>query len=119
MDWHDVHLVRAEFLSLLSSMGVLPIKGPETNASGNENTTKTGMPGRPTSKHLVLQMAQRRLEGGNIPGTLTAFSEELAEALRIEHSEAAPATPKTIRNAIRKLWHSHKKPPKSAGSSGI
>jgi hypothetical protein len=117
MDWHDVHLVREDFVSLLRGISVSLIQGLETN-DGTKNASKTGLPGRPTSKYFVLQMAQRRLESGNFPSTLTALSKELAKALRSEHPEAVPATPRTIENAIRELWRAHQKPPKSAGPSG-
>jgi hypothetical protein len=117
MEWYDVHLDRADFEVLLRSMSVSVLHGFDPDALGKRNTLKTGMPGRPTSKHLVLDMAQRRLEDGSAPSSLTAFSQELAEALLSEHAGAAPATAKTIRNAIRKLWHAHRKPSKPAGSS--
>jgi hypothetical protein len=117
MDWYDVHLDREGFEVLLRGIGVSVIQGFDTQAPGKRKTLNSGMPGRPTSKHLVLAMAKRRLEQGNLPSSLTALSQELAEALRREEPEAAPATPKTIRNAIRKLWHAHQKPSKPTGSS--
>jgi hypothetical protein len=117
MDWHDVHLDREDFEALLRSMGVTVMQGLDTDAPGKRKTLKTGMPGRPTSKHLVLEMARRRFEGGNLPSSLIALSRELAEALRSEEPQAAPMTPKTISNAIRKLWHAAQKSAKPAGSS--
>jgi hypothetical protein len=117
MDWYDVHLDREDFEALLHSMGVSVTQGPNTDAPGKRKTLKTGMPGRPTSKHLVLETARRRLESGNLPSSLAGFSRELAEGLLSEEPLAAPMKPKTISNAIRKLWHAHQKPPKPAGSS--
>jgi hypothetical protein len=117
MDWRDVHLDREDFEALLRSMGVTVMQGLDTDAPGKRKTLKTGMPGRPTSKHLVLEMARRRLEGGNLPSSLIAFSQELAEALPIEHQGVPPVTAKTVSNAIRKVWHAREKPPKSADSS--
>jgi hypothetical protein len=111
VDWRDVHLDREDFEALLRDMGVSVI------APGKRKTLTTGMPGRPTSKHLVLEIARRRFEAGNLPSTLAAFSRELADALRNEEPQAAPMTAKTIANAIRELWRAHHKPPKPAGSS--
>jgi len=117
-DWRDVHLDREGFEALLRDMGVSVVQRPDADAPGKRKTLTTGMPGRPTSKHLILEIARRRLDAGNSPPTLAAFSRELADALAIEEPGAALMTPKTVSNAVRRLWHAHqKKPPKSAGSS--
>jgi len=117
MDWHDVHLDRKDLEALLRGMGVSVIQGFDTDAPGKRKTLKTGMPGRPTSKHLVLEMARRRLEGGDYPPTLAAFSRELADALPLDEPDAAPMTAKTVSNAIRKVWHARQKSARPAGSS--
>jgi hypothetical protein len=57
-------------------------------------------------------MAQRKLDDGDCPNTLIEFSRQLAEELRVAEPEAAPMTPKTISNVIRKLWNARHKPPK-------
>ena len=118
--WYFVHLDRNDFVSLLRDMGVSvqqspdvdAPQGPDVDAPRKQKTYTTGSPGRPTSRHLVLPMAQRKLDGGYRPKDLTVFSEELAKELETTEPEAAPMTPNTIRNAIRKLWHEHQKPPK-------
>jgi hypothetical protein len=117
MQWYDVHLDREDFEALLHSMAVSVTQGPNTDAPGKRKTLKTGMPGRPTSKHLVLEIARRRFDAGSLPSKLSVFSRELAEALLSEEPLAASMKPKTIGNAIRKLWHAHQKPPKPDGSS--
>ena len=83
----------------------------------HERLLTTGMPGRPTSKHLVLEIARREFDAGDLPSNLAAFSRELADALRNEEPQAAPMKAKTVCNAIRELWRAHQKPPKPAGSS--
>jgi hypothetical protein len=98
-DWHDVHLDRQQFEVLLQEMGV----------SVQRKTLTTGMPGRRTSKHLVLDLAQRRLNAGDYPPTLTDFSKQLAKELSRKEPLAAPATPKTVANLIRDLFREHKK----------
>jgi hypothetical protein len=117
MQWYDVHLDREEFEALLHSMGVSVTQEPNTDAPGKRKTLKTGMPGRPTSKHIVLEIARRRFDAGDLPSKLSVFSRELADTLRNEEPDAAPMTAKTVANAIRKLWREHQTLPKPAGSS--
>jgi hypothetical protein len=112
MDWRDVHVDREDFEALLRDMGVSVQQSSEADAPGKRKTFTTGTPGRPASKHLVLPMAQRKLDDGDCPNTLIEFSRQLAKELRVAEPEAAPMTPKTISNVIRKLWQARKKPPK-------
>jgi hypothetical protein len=112
MAWQHVHVDRDDFEALLRVMGVSVQQNPDADAMGKRKTFTTGTPGRPTSKHLVLPMAQRKLDDGDYPKTLIGFSSQLAEQLHIAEPGAAPMTPKTISNVIRKLWQARKKPPK-------
>jgi hypothetical protein len=117
MDWRDVHLDREDFEALLRDMGVSVVQSLDAVAPGKRKTLTTGMPGRPTSRHLVLEIARRRFDAGNLPSNLAAFSRELADALRNEEPQAAPMKAKTVCNAIREPWRAHQKLPKPAGSS--
>jgi hypothetical protein len=117
MDWYDVHVDREDFEALLRDMGVAVVQSLDVVAPGKRKTLRTGMPGRPTSKHLVLAKARCRFDAGNLPSSLAAFSRELADALALEEPDAAPMTAKTVSNAIRKLWHERQKSIKPAGSS--
>ena len=117
LDWRDVHVDREDFEALLQAMGVSVVQSLDAVAPGKRKTLTTGMPGRPTSRHLVLEIARRRFDAGNLPSKLSVFSLELADALRNEEPDAAPMTAKTVCNAIRQLWNEHQKPPKPAGSS--
>jgi hypothetical protein len=51
-------------------------------------------------------MAQRRLDAGDYPETLTMFSEQLAEELKATEPEAAPMKVKAMRHnrELRELW---------------
>ena len=111
-DWRDVHLDREDFEALLRDMGISVVQSLDADAPADRKTLKTGMPGRPTSKHLVLERARRRLDAGDYPPTLAMFSRELADELRREEPGAAPMTAKTVANAIRELWRGRHKPPK-------
>jgi hypothetical protein len=53
--------------------------------------------------------AQRRLDKGDVPDTITKFSEGIADWLKCAHPLAAQATPRTIENRIRQLWHDFKR----------
>jgi hypothetical protein len=117
VDWRDVHLDREDFEAFLRDMGVSVVQSLDAVAPGKRKTLTTGMPGRPTSKHLVLEIARRRFDAGNLPSSLAAFSRELADALRNEEPQAAPMKAKTVCNAIREPWRAHQKLPKPAGSS--
>jgi hypothetical protein len=103
-------------VALLRDMGVSVVQSLDAGAPGKRKTLRSGVPGRPTSKHLVLEKARCRLDAGDYPSKLSVFSRELADALRNEEPAAAPMTAKTVANAIRKLWNEHQKPLKPAGS---
>lgn len=111
-DWWDVHLDREQFEALLRDMAVSIRQCPDADVPGERKTYKTGEAGRPTSKHLVQPMALSRLKAGDHPSTLAQFSKELAEALAVAEPLAAPMKPKTVANAIRKLWHERQDVPK-------
>ena len=115
MEWHDVHLDRNDFELLLRDGGV-SVQQNRDDAPGKHKIFKTGMQGRPSSIHLILPMARRKLEAGYTK-TLTALSEELSKELATSEPEAAPAKPKTIRNAIRGLWREYQKRPKISDPS--
>lgn len=114
MDWHDVHLEREDFKSLLRDMGVSIPHHSEVNILNNE-AIPTGAPGRPSSMHYVLKMVEARFNAGDCPRTLTEFSRQLAAALQTAHPHAPPVTPKTISNKLREQWNKRKKSPEIIG----
>jgi hypothetical protein len=85
-------------------------QSPDADVQEERKTFRTGAAGRPTSKHLVMKEARRRLDAGNYPEFLKTFSEELENWLKVAEPEAAPMTAKTIQNNLRELWR--RKPPK-------
>ena len=62
---------------------------------------RSGLPGRPSSKHLIEQEFRRRASANECKSTLSAEARELHEWLKKEYPDAPPATPKTITNNIR------------------
>ena len=110
--WYFVHLDREQFVSLLREMGVSVKQSPDADAPGKVKTDRTGMPGRPSSKHLLLPLAKRKLDDGYRPESLAAFSKQLARELEIAEPWAVPMKPKTVANAVRELWRAYQKLPK-------
>jgi hypothetical protein len=105
-DWRDVHVDRMQFEELLRDIGV-PIA----------QHSKSGMPGRPTSKYLILKMAEDRLNAGMRPTNLSQFAKQLAKDLSIKHPGAVPVTDKTVMNAVRGLYNSYKRRPNTIDRS--
>jgi hypothetical protein len=77
-----------------------PTKPPEPA----EPIYSTGAPGKPSSMHLVEQEMRRRAAAVELAVTLSAEAGYLEAWLRTTHSEAAPATAKTIRNRLGGLY---------------
>ena len=65
----------------------------------------TGLPGRPSSKHLIEGEFSRRRDHGEIAGTLAAEAEHLESWLAVTHREAPGASAKAIKNMIRTLYN--------------
>ena len=84
LEWHDVHLDREQFASLLRDMGVSVQQSPDPQSpdldiQGAKRLSELVRRGHPLPCISFCRMAQRRLNAGDYPGTLTAFTEELAE----------------------------------------
>jgi hypothetical protein len=72
---------------------------------------RTGLPGRPTSKHLYLAELERRASLGLMLPEVKAESVALHHWLKKEHgSAAASASPKAIENSIRDTYRRLKGP---------
>jgi hypothetical protein len=72
---------------------------------GPVTTYKTGSPGRPSSKHLIVLEANRRIRTGEVPKSLAAFARSLSEWLKTTHPTAAEMKQKTIENRVRETWN--------------
>jgi hypothetical protein len=108
-EWHNVHLDREQYASLLNDMRVSVEPPPDLDVQGKRKSSNTGSPGRPTSRHLVENEVRRRLNAGEDPESLAALSRELAAWLRETEPEMAPMKPRSVENAIRPLLRAHQK----------
>jgi hypothetical protein len=66
---------------------------------------RTGVPGRPSSMHLVEMEYRARWDRGEAKTSISAEAELLAEWLKKEHATVPQPTPKTIANRLR---HEHR-----------
>lgn len=68
----------------------------------------TGMPGRPSSKHLIEVEFGRRITGGEIEDTLSGEALALAKWLKKKHPDHPQAQPVSIANNIRTRYRQAK-----------
>lgn len=71
------------------------------NSAPGSDTSRSGAPGRPTSKHLVECELDRREAKGERRGTIDEWSKTLSDWLRTTHPTMPPMQPATIRNQLR------------------
>lgn len=67
-------------------------------------TYRSGVPGRPTSAHLIGPEMQRRATERQLAESLSKEAEYLCVWLSKTHPSAAPMSKKTIQNAFRKIY---------------
>jgi hypothetical protein len=107
LEWHNVHVDREQFASLLRDMGVSvePSTG-YSDAPNEPKIYKTGLQGRPTAIKLALKEARSRLDAGDYPKTKEMFSEQVVDAVAKAEPEAPTMTPKALRNnpEFTELW---------------
>lgn len=66
---------------------------------------RSGVPGRPTSAHLVLAEMKRRSSQGSLETSLAAESRFLSNWLARHHADMPQAKPKAVQEAIRgRYW---------------
>ena len=58
----------------------------------------SGAPGRPSSMHLVIAEAKRRIAAKKLPDLKTQFGKQLSEWLKADHPGCPPVTQKTVTN---------------------
>ena len=70
-------------------------------------SVRTGAPGRPTTKHLMIEEAKLRLNNG-WRGSLKELSKELADWFPSKHPTLPTMQPRSIGNVLSPLWRGHK-----------
>jgi hypothetical protein len=73
-----------------------------------EQDYKTGLPGRPSPRHLASAEMHRRAKEGTLCAGIGAEMRELWRWLKQEHPNAPPTTPKSLETALRQEYRSLK-----------
>jgi hypothetical protein len=62
-------------------------------------------PGRPSSRDLVRQEAERRVADGTVSGLLLkTFGSDLSDWLRDNHPDLPQMKPRVVENVVRDIW---------------
>lgn len=80
--------------------------------SGSELPSRTGVPGRPTSKHLVLDELVRCAAQGRLQKTLAEQARCLSRWLKDNHPTEPQMETASLENAIRDVYRAAKNPTK-------
>ena len=83
---------------------VASIWGEADGKSQKADPYRTGLPGRPGIKHLILQEFLKRVESRKVLSTLNEQAQALQAWASQAHPEAPPASIGTIRNHIRNAY---------------
>jgi hypothetical protein len=92
----DSYIIQADFEKWLASETEKPVE------------THTGLPGRPSAKHLINAEFERIVEEKRVPATVRDTAEVLAEWFSETHPKLAQPTVGTIENNIRDAHRSTK-----------
>lgn len=87
-----------------ASAGLSEDEAPEVPVTALPAPMGSGLPGRPTSRHLIETEFERRKEGGTLAPSLNKEAKALSVWLADTHPKAPRASPKTIANHIREAW---------------
>ena len=99
--WCCVHLDREQFASLLTGMGY-SVRPSSDDVQAKLSIYKTGLAGRPSAMHLILPMAEARLDAGDCPRTKTELARQLVDQYKKEHPQGPRGvTVKTIPAKLR------------------
>ena len=98
--WQDVRIKRDDAFALW---------GSPDGASTQQPAVRSGLPGKPTSKHLYLQKLEARIETGEVAGSLEQEATFLKDYLERTYPEAPSSGLSAIRNNIRKRYNEAKR----------
>ena len=97
--WEGVRIKRED---------VLAFWAPLDASSTQEPAVRSGLPGRPTSKHLVEQEFERRIKAGEVAPSLQAEATYLKDWLEKNHPDAPSSGLSAIQNNIRERYNEAK-----------
>ena len=97
--WQDVRIKRDDAFALW---------GSPDGASTQQPAVRSGLPGKPSSKHLYLQKLEARIETGEIAGSLEQEATFLKDYLERTYPEAPSSGLSAIRSNIRKRYNEAK-----------
>jgi hypothetical protein len=92
--WRDVLVERQRVLAFWVPRG-------SPNVEQSATSIRTGLPGKPSSKHLYLDKLSMRIEAGEIAPTLKEEAEFLMKWLRVQYPHAPSSGISAIQNVIR------------------
>jgi hypothetical protein len=104
--WKDIRVKGAEVVSAFAVPSAqLPASAPSAQALVSY---RSGLPGKPTSKHLYLQKLSERIKAGQLAPTLKDEATFLKGWLKQTHPSAPPGGMSAIKNAIRDAYNQGK-----------
>jgi hypothetical protein len=80
------------------------VGGLQPPAKVSPDQYRTGLPGRPTIKHLIEHEFRRRADNGELCPTLKAKAQALCDWAARNHPEAPRSRSKTVMNYIREAY---------------
>jgi hypothetical protein len=92
--WNDVRVKGAEVVSAFA----VPLEQRPASY-------RSGLAGKPSSKHLYLRKLSERIEAGELAPSLEEEAKFLKRWLELAHPSAPPSGISAIRNAIRALYN--------------
>jgi hypothetical protein len=119
--WYDVLVSAGDLLEFRRSLGAAgtafetaelgPLSRADTRGAAPASagnvvaivTYRTGLPGRPTSKHLIEAEFRLRWSTSHKGKKIAEWSHELLAWLKSEHPNAMQPTPKTVINLLRPI----------------
>jgi hypothetical protein len=108
-EWDDGHRRLAWRQVRIKREDVLAFWGPPDAASAQQPAVRSGLPGRPTSKHLYLEMLAARIETGEIESSLEREAKFLKDWMEKTHPREPSSGPSAIKNAIRTRYNEAKR----------
>jgi len=97
--WQDVRIKRDDAFALW---------GSPDGSSTKQPAVRSGLPGKPTSKHLYLQKLEARIETGEVAGSLEQEATFLKDYLESTYPVAPASGLSAIKNNIRELYKSRR-----------